>query len=121
MLQQRLPRGCRVIQGRGAVVVNSLNRADRNQLALLLRRYVAGRITNDELADAPARSQDPAIQPIYGFAWRLYDDVSNHELKDDTLSRLKLVVWWPAGSTSFTQTSSTAGHGFPSYRSTTGH
>ena len=55
-----------------------INRADRDQLALLLRRYVAGRITNDELADAPARSQDPAIRPIYEFAWQLYDDVSNH-------------------------------------------
>ena len=56
-----------------------INRADRDKLALLLHRYVAGRITNDDLADeAPARSSDPAIRPIYEFAWQLYDDLSTH-------------------------------------------
>src|SRR5207247_11023905 len=56
-----------------------INRADRDKLALLLRRYAAGRITNDDLADeAPARSSDPAIRPLYEFAWQLYDDLSTH-------------------------------------------
>ncbi len=56
-----------------------INRVDRDKLALLLRRYAAGRITNDDLADeAPARSSDQAICPIYEFAWQLYDDLSTH-------------------------------------------
>ncbi len=56
-----------------------IDRIARDQLALALRRYVAGRITNDDLADdAPDRSPDPAIRPIYEYAWNLYDDHHQH-------------------------------------------
>ena len=56
-----------------------VDRFSRDQLALLLRRYLGCRITNDELADeAPYNSEDPGIQPVYEYAWHLYDDLSTH-------------------------------------------
>jgi hypothetical protein len=56
-----------------------IDRRNRDRLALLLRRYVAGRITNDDLADqGPSRSADPAIRAVYEYAWNLYDDFSTH-------------------------------------------
>ncbi len=55
-----------------------IDRSGRDQLALLLRRYAACRITNDDLADAPSQSQDRAVGAVYGYAWNLYDDVRIH-------------------------------------------
>ena len=71
---------------------------NRDRLALLLRRYVAGRVTNDELADeAPSRSADPAIQAVYEQAWNLYDDLSTHRAEGRhalTPDARRLVARW---------------------------
>ena len=56
-----------------------IDRPNRDRLALFVRRYAAGRITNDDLADrAPSHSSDPVIQAVYEYAWHLYDDLSTH-------------------------------------------
>lgn len=51
-------------------------------MVLLLRRLVAGRITNDEFEDAlPLRSPDPAISEIFLYGvWGCYSDLREHRL-----------------------------------------
>ena len=56
-----------------------IDRVNRDRLALLLRRYLSCRITNDDLADeGPSMSEDLAVQSVYEYAWQLYDDLSTH-------------------------------------------
>ena len=59
-----------------------IDRVGRDTLALLLRRLVTGRITNDEFEDAlPGRSEDEAIWAVFrGGAWYLYGDLHEHRL-----------------------------------------
>lgn len=59
-----------------------VDRDARNQMVLLLRRLVAGRITNDEFEDQQPRSlTDPAVAAIYHRgASGLYSDLHEHRL-----------------------------------------
>jgi hypothetical protein len=59
-----------------------IDREARNQAVMLLRRLVAGRVTNDEFEDAqPASRVDPAIDEVFYLGvWGLYSDLSEHRL-----------------------------------------
>jgi len=65
-----------------------VDRDARDRMALLLRRLVTGRITNDEFEDEIPRSPaDPAVTAIYRHgAWGLYSDLHQHRL----VGRLRL-------------------------------
>lgn len=55
-----------------------IDRPSRDKLVLALRRYAAGRTTNDELESAVGNSEDRAISAVEDMAWRLYDDMVRH-------------------------------------------
>jgi hypothetical protein len=59
-----------------------VDRDARDKMILLLRRLVAGRITNDEFEDGqPLSRTDPAVTEIfYRGAWGLYSDLHEHRL-----------------------------------------
>jgi hypothetical protein len=59
-----------------------IDRDARDKMVLLIRRLVAGRITNDKFeAGLPAGSSDPAIMEVYHRGlWSLYSDLSEHRL-----------------------------------------
>ena len=54
----------------------------RNRLALALRRYVAGRISNDELAEIRVDWRDRGAVAVRQMAWGLYDDSRRHYARD---------------------------------------
>jgi hypothetical protein len=53
----------------------------RDRLALALRRYVAGRISNDDLDDVEVDWRDRGAVAVKQMAWRLYDDTTHHFAK----------------------------------------
>jgi hypothetical protein len=55
-----------------------IHRASRKRLALALRRYVARRITNDELDAVSVDWRDRGAVAVRQMAWRLYDDLRTH-------------------------------------------
>ena len=58
-----------------------VERRDRHQLALQLRRLAAGRITNDEFeCSVPWHSADRGVTEILWTAWTLYSDLRTHRL-----------------------------------------
>ena len=58
-----------------------IDRAARDRAALLLRRFAAGRLTNDDFVDAfPSSKTDPALRAVDQRAWALYDDFRTHRL-----------------------------------------
>ena len=57
-----------------------IDRDARNNMAVLVRRLVACRITNDDFEEEVPRSDDPAIHAVHGMAWRLYSDLETHFL-----------------------------------------
>jgi hypothetical protein len=58
-----------------------VERRDRDQLALQLRRLAAGRITNDDFEiSAPWHSADRGVTEILWSAWTLYSDIRTHRL-----------------------------------------
>lgn len=59
-----------------------VDREARAEAVLLLRRLVAGRITNDEFEDAlPASRVDPAIAEVFFLGvWGMYTDSCEHHL-----------------------------------------
>jgi hypothetical protein len=50
----------------------------RDRLALALRRYVAGRISNDDLDDIKVDWRDRGAVAVKKLAWGLYDDTKSH-------------------------------------------
>jgi hypothetical protein len=50
----------------------------RNELALALRRYVAGKITNDDLDDIAVDWRDRGAVAVKQMAWGLYSDLEHH-------------------------------------------
>jgi hypothetical protein len=53
----------------------------RARAALLLRRFVSGRLTNDEFDEAyPDWSKDRGVRVVWEFAWSLYSDYYTHRL-----------------------------------------
>jgi len=53
----------------------------RDRLALALRRYVAGRISNDDLDSIQVDWRDRGAVAVKRMAWRLYDDNRHHFAK----------------------------------------
>jgi hypothetical protein len=58
-----------------------IDRDARNKMAVLVRRLVACRITNDDFEGGVPSSDDPAIHAVHGMAWRLYEDLETHRLE----------------------------------------
>ena len=56
-----------------------IDRISRDKLALALRRYTSGKITNDELNDLELNYQDSAVHEIHFDSWYLYDDTTEHK------------------------------------------
>jgi hypothetical protein len=72
-----------------------VNRADRDRVALALRRLASGRITNREFEDrAFGRSQDAGVRAVVDATWALYDDLREHRLtgKDGLTSEVRRQV-----------------------------
>jgi len=58
-----------------------IDRAARDRAATLLRRFVGGRMTNDDFdSDFPQSRTDPALDALSGASWHLYSDNSTHRL-----------------------------------------
>lgn len=57
---------------------NMICRQSRDRLALALRRYVAGRLNNDELDFIKVDRSDRGAVAVKQMAWGLYDDRKNH-------------------------------------------
>ncbi len=55
-----------------------IDRLSRRRLAMALRRYVTGRISNDAFEDVDVDLRDPAIGAVQGAAWSLYSDTEEH-------------------------------------------
>ncbi len=75
-----------------------IDRPARDRLALLLRRFAIGRITNDDFEHSPPQhSDDPAIDAIRNRAWQFYDDIRVYRfVGDDRLTpevRREFVRW----------------------------
>lgn len=63
-----------------------MDRAARRQLALLIRQYLSGAITNFEYDDAAeacvVRTNDAAMSHVYRFFWHFYCDITEHRATD---------------------------------------
>src|SRR5262249_42521171 len=57
-----------------------IDRDARDKAATQLRRFVSGKITNDEFEDSEIVTSDRAIKAIWGTAWCFYDDFKVHRL-----------------------------------------
>lgn len=60
----------------------TVDRAARNQLAELLRHFVAKQVTNFEFDNAAfdIKTHDAGVKAIRDQAWMLYDDLRKHKL-----------------------------------------
>ena len=56
-----------------------IDRTSRDKLALALRRYTSGKITNYELDDLELNYQDTAVNQIHLDSWYLHDDMTEHK------------------------------------------
>jgi hypothetical protein len=71
-----------------------IDREARDEAALLLRRFAAGRITNFEFDDAfPRSAADAALRAIGDRAWQLYDDIREHRLTPSPELRREIARW----------------------------
>jgi hypothetical protein len=60
--------------------------------ARLIRDFVAGKITNDEFEDGwPLGPGDPALNDVFNFVWRFYDDLSTHRFKGGDAAAAELL------------------------------
>jgi len=59
-----------------------IDRQSRNCLALTLRRYVAGIVHNDDLAEVQVDWRDRGANAVYQMAWNLYSDNCQHYAKE---------------------------------------
>ena len=76
----------------------SIDVQTRKQLAQLLRRFVAGLITNDEFESQLPRLHDLAARQVFSEgAWHLYDDLHEHRLTGkhrlDRATRAQIARW----------------------------
>ena len=59
---------------------NFVDRQARDTASQILRKFVAGKISNDAFEDAQPATHDLAIEAIWDTAWVLYDDFKEHRL-----------------------------------------
>jgi len=59
-------------------VQSMICRQSRDRLALALRRYVAGRISNDDLDDIDVDWRDRGAVAVKQMVWGLYSDTKHH-------------------------------------------
>lgn len=74
-----------------------IDATSRRAAAEILRQFVAGRMTNDELQARWPRSSDPAVTVVSDAAWMLYSDLLEYRLVgDDRLSapNRRIVARW---------------------------
>jgi hypothetical protein len=55
-----------------------IDRKGRDRLALALRRYLIGRITNDDLEETEIDQRDLGVVAVKQASWHLYSDNCNH-------------------------------------------
>lgn len=55
-----------------------IHRESRDRLAIALRHFVAGLITNDDLEDVDIDRRDRGAAAVQDISWRLYDDMKCH-------------------------------------------
>lgn len=60
-----------------------INRDSRDRLAIALRRYSAGLITNDDLYEVQVDWRDRGAVAVKEMSWRLYSDHKQHYAKDE--------------------------------------
>ena len=61
-----------------------IDREARDRAAVLLRRFAAGEITNEDFhADRPWSRQDPALRAIFDRVWLYYSDLKTHRLEGE--------------------------------------
>ena len=71
-----------------------VDRISRDRAALLLRRFAASRISNDDFVDAyPSASPDPAIRVVHDRSWALYSDLWTHYLHAQPALRHEIARW----------------------------
>ena len=74
-----------------------VDKPSRDRLALALRRYVSGLITNDQLDDVEVDWRDRGAVAVKERAWGLYDDTYVHRAIDNNLicraSRREIARW----------------------------
>ncbi len=58
-----------------------VDRAARDAAAELLRRFINGKVTNDDFEDGEPQTHDPAIPAIWQTCWVFYDDMKEHKLE----------------------------------------
>ena len=64
----------------------------RRVAARLIREFIAGEITNDELEDRwPLGPGDPALSEIFRLVWVHYDDLETHSFRGDRVSAAALL------------------------------
>ena len=64
-----------------------IHRESRDRLGIALRRYISGRISNDELDEVDVDWRDRGAVAVKGMAWGLYDDTRHHFVGDYPLPR----------------------------------
>lgn len=60
-----------------------IHRPSRDALALALRKYVSGQITNDDLDEVEVDWRDRGAVAVKEMAWSLYDDTYVHRVGGD--------------------------------------
>ncbi len=76
-----------------------IHRESRDRLAVALRHYVVGLITNDDLSEVEVDWRDSGAVAVYQMAWQLYDDNKSHYAKGRhslTKEQRRHVVRWIA-------------------------
>ena len=58
-----------------------IDRGSRDRLAVALRHYVAGLITNDDLAEVEVDWRDRGAVAVYEMSWQLYSDYTHQYAK----------------------------------------
>ena len=71
-----------------------VDRQSRDRAAVLLRRFAASRITNDDFANSyPTSRNDLALRVVYDRSWFLYSDLCPEYLHASRDLRRELARW----------------------------
>ena len=64
-----------------------IHRESRDRLAVALRHYVSGHLSNDELDEVEVECRDRGAVAVKGMAWGPYDDTRHHHVGDYPIPR----------------------------------